>query len=102
MSGPDQPDRHGDGEGSELRSRRRWYTPAGLVLLLIRGYQAMRAASPYHWCRYVPTCSHYTATAVDRFGVLRGGFLGIRRIMRCNPWARGGYDPVPERARQRA
>lgn len=45
-------------------------------------------------CRYEPTCSNYTYQAVEKYGVLKGLFLGFKRILRCHPWAKGGYDPV--------
>jgi putative membrane protein insertion efficiency factor len=77
------------------RGRRRWYTPAGLALALISLYRAVRAGSPYAHCRYVPTCSAFTQEAIDTFGLVHGGWLGLRRILRCHPWAVGGYDPVP-------
>ena len=47
-------------------------------------------------CRYLPTCSEYAYTALVRFGVWRGSWLAARRLLRCHPWAEGGFDPVPD------
>lgn len=46
-------------------------------------------------CRFVPTCSEYAETAVMKYGARRGGYLAIKRILKCHPWHSGGYDPVP-------
>lgn len=45
-------------------------------------------------CKYYPTCSQYMKQAIEKYGVLKGGFLGIKRILRCNPFSKGGYDPL--------
>ena len=56
-----------------------------------------RAISPYiaSSCRYSPTCSHYSQEAVMRYGVIKGGWLGVKRLTRCNPFGGEGFDPVP-------
>ncbi len=62
----------------------------------IRFYQ--HAISPLlgPQCRYQPTCSHYMIKAIEEWGVLKGGWLGVKRISRCHPWGGHGSDPVPE------
>ncbi len=45
-------------------------------------------------CRFQPTCSRYTYGAIEKYGALKGSFMGLKRIIRCNPWNKGGYDPV--------
>jgi uncharacterized protein len=65
------------------------------VMALIRGYQLTLAHLAFTQCRFVPSCSHYTLEAVERYGAVRGVWLGIRRILRCHPLHPGGYDPVP-------
>ncbi|MGN1020916.1 MAG: membrane protein insertion efficiency factor YidD [Aristaeellaceae bacterium] len=68
-----------------------------ILLGLIRFYR--RELSPRKrkpCCRYFPTCSQYAVTAIERYGALKGTRLAAWRILRCNPFSRGGYDPVPE------
>jgi uncharacterized protein len=67
-----------------------------VVHWLIRGYQRFISPLFPRSCRFHPTCSTYALTSVERFGVLRGGWLAIKRIGRCNPFHPGGFDPVPE------
>jgi putative membrane protein insertion efficiency factor len=66
-----------------------------IALKLIRFYQV--AVSPWTppSCRYVPTCSQYGYEAISKHGFFKGGLLTAWRILRCNPWSLGGYDPVP-------
>jgi len=67
-----------------------------VLLTLIRFYQRQISVLTPPACRFTPTCSQYAFTAIERFGAVRGGWLAIRRILRCNPFCKGGYDPVPE------
>lgn len=70
--------------------------PARALVGLFRGWQRLRAGRPSP-CRFVPTCSAYGIEAVEQHGALRGGALAVRRVLRCHPWGRFGYDPVPDR-----
>lgn len=66
-----------------------------VVLAVIRFYRQWISPGLPPSCRFYPTCSEYTYQAVEKYGVLRGGWLGIRRITRCHPFNPGGFDPVP-------
>jgi len=71
----------------------------GTVRAVILGYQRFVSPLLPRSCRFHPTCSTYALTSVERFGVVRGGWLAIKRIARCNPFHPGGFDPVPETLR---
>ncbi|EOS71412.1 hypothetical protein C817_05785 [Dorea sp. 5-2] len=67
-----------------------------IVLSGIRFYRKyLSGAKGYSSCKYYPTCSTYALEAVEKYGALKGGVLSIWRILRCNPFSKGGYDPVP-------
>ena len=62
---------------------------------LIRSYQLLISPLMGRHCRYHPSCSEYTRQAIRHHGIAAGGWLGLKRIFRCHPWAEGGFDPVP-------
>lgn len=70
-----------------------------LLLAALRFYKASISPSLPPACRYTPTCSEYAIEAVERYGSWRGAAMAARRVLSCNPFSRGGYDPVPQRAR---
>ena len=65
-----------------------------IMILLIRFYQKFISPIFPSTCRYTPTCSTYFIQALEKYGVIKGSYLGIKRILRCNPWHKGGYDPL--------
>ncbi|QSJ17968.1 membrane protein insertion efficiency factor YidD [Nostoc sp. UHCC 0702] len=68
-----------------------------LFIWLIRGYRMFISPLFPPTCRFQPTCSTYAIQAIERFGAWRGGWMAVRRILRCHPFHPGGYDPVPEK-----
>ncbi len=66
-------------------------------ILCIRLYQKSKNPLTNGSCRFTPTCSQYALQAIERHGAFFGGALAVWRLLRCNPFAKGGYDPVPER-----
>ncbi len=67
-----------------------------ILILFIRAYQYLISPLLGAHCRFYPTCSSYAQTAVERYGVIRGSWLAVRRLSRCHPWNAGGVDLVPE------
>jgi putative membrane protein insertion efficiency factor len=66
-----------------------------LALDLIKLYQDTVSEVTPHSCRFQPSCSHYAFEAIKRYGFARGSWLAVKRLARCNPFSKGGYDPVP-------
>ncbi len=78
------------------------YLPRRFLVVLIRLYQKtlsfdhgpLKVFYPRGFCRFTPTCSQYSIEAITKYGVIKGGLMASWRILRCNPWSKGGYDPV--------
>lgn len=80
-----------------------WYLPRNVVIFFIKGYQGVFSHDhglgdsnknnfPFGYCRYTPTCSEYGIEAIKKYGLLYGGLKALWRVLRCNPWSKGGYD----------
>lgn len=78
--------RAGAGEGRGMKR---------VIVLLVRFWQIGPSRVLPPSCRYLPSCSHYAIEAVERHGAIRGGWLAVKRLLRCHPWGGSGYDPVP-------
>jgi uncharacterized protein len=76
-----------------------YHIPARALTYLIKAYQYLVSPLLGQCCRFYPSCSSYTIDAVNQHGFLHGSFIGMKRLLRCNPWARGGFDPVPNEMR---
>lgn len=68
-----------------------------ILIRLIEFYRRFISPLTPPSCKYTPTCSQYGLEAIERFGAFKGGALTLWRFLRCNPWSKGGYDPVPEK-----
>ena len=66
-----------------------------VLISMVRFYRKRVSPMSSPMCRYFPTCSAYALEALEKYGALKGGFLALRRILRCHPFRKGGYDPVP-------
>jgi len=76
--------------------------PRRLLVGMIRVYQKtisfdhgfLKIFYPHGFCRFIPSCSEYGAQAITKYGIIKGGLMASWRVLRCNPWNKGGYDPV--------
>jgi len=73
-----------------------------IILFLIKFYQItlsldhgfFKWLKPHGQCKFYPTCSVYSYSAIEKYGVIKGGYLSLKRLSRCHPWSKGGYDPL--------
>jgi len=75
--------------------------PRNICVIILSAYRSVISPLYGDVCRYYPSCSHFTLQAIQRYGVVRGSWMGMRRIARCHPWAEGGIDDVPVRRVER-
>ncbi len=68
-----------------------------VFMILIKGYKKLISPMLGNNCRFYPTCSTYTYQAIEKHGVIKGSYLGTKRLLRCNPLFKGGIDPVPDK-----
>lgn len=66
-----------------------------ILTALIRFYRSYISPMRSPCCRFIPTCSAYALEAIEKYGAAKGGYLALRRVLKCHPFHRGGYDPVP-------
>ena len=74
-----------------------WLLPRNACVVVLRAYRAVISPLYGEVCRYYPSCSSYAMQSIQHYGVVRGTWMGTRRIVRCHPWAEGGIDDVPVR-----
>ena len=67
-----------------------------ILTKIIRAYQLFLSPVLGSSCRFEPTCSHYSLQAIEKHGAIKGTWFAVKRIGKCHPWGKGGYDPVPE------
>tara|TARA_B100001057_G_scaffold97065_1_gene93728 strand:+ start:155 stop:403 length:249 start_codon:yes stop_codon:yes gene_type:complete len=70
-----------------------------ILIKLIKGYRFLLSPILGHSCRYLPTCSEYSIEALKEFGLVKGIYVSIKRILSCHPWGKGGFDPVKKEMR---
>ena len=70
-----------------------------IIIKFIKGYKFLISPLLGHSCRYLPTCSEYSIEALKQFGLIKGAFMSIKRILSCHPWGKGGFDPVKKEIR---